>query len=62
MFSRVVRLGEHDLSITNETAHEDYNISKRIVHEGYNSNFQNDIAILELNRDVVFKSESYDAF
>lgn len=52
---RVVRLGEHDISITTDAAHEDYTIVKRIIHEGYNDNFRNDIAILELDRDVVFK-------
>ena len=50
-----MRLGEHDLSTNAETVHEDFEIAKKIVHQGYNDDFENDIAILQLSRDVVFK-------
>ena len=54
-----VRLGDHDLFIDTEAAHEDFAIARKIVHEGYNNNFENDIAILELDRDVVFKPSKF---
>ncbi|KAA0197334.1 hypothetical protein HAZT_HAZT001613 [Hyalella azteca] len=52
---RVVRLGEHDLSRTTDAVHEDFGIESRTMHENYDTNFSNDIALLRLDRDVVFK-------
>jgi secreted trypsin-like serine protease len=52
---RLVRLGEHDLSRTDDVTHEDFGIERRISHEDYDVNFANDIALLRLDREVVFK-------
>ncbi|RWS06566.1 Serine proteinase stubble-like protein [Dinothrombium tinctorium] len=52
-----VRLGEWDTQQTNEfLPHEDYNVAKIIIHPGYkNSSLWNDIAILKLDKKVVFQ-------
>jgi len=53
----VVRLGEHNLELDDEAPHQDLGIARKIIHEGYDETFQNDIAVLELDRDVVFTDE-----
>ncbi|KFM61859.1 Serine proteinase stubble, partial [Stegodyphus mimosarum] len=53
----IVRLGEWDTQNTDEfLPHEDYDVSEIMIHPQYRSNnLFNDIAILKLNRDVVFR-------
>ena len=55
--SVVVRLGEWDTQVTDEfMPHEDYNVAEIILHPQYrSSNLFNDVALLRLDRDVVFK-------
>lgn len=54
-----VRLGEHDIRSENDGArHLDVLIASKTAHEGFNSvSFQNDIAILKLEKRVEFNSE-----
>ena len=51
-----VRLGEHDIRSENDGArHLDVLIASKTAHEGFNSvSFQNDIAILKLEKRVEF--------
>ncbi|CAH1396320.1 unnamed protein product [Nezara viridula] len=49
-----VRLGEHNLNSDSDGANPvDYDIEKSVVHEDYRSQ-KNDIALLRLDKDVVF--------
>lgn len=51
----MVRLGETNLALTNDTQHRDFKIVKRIPHPDYNPPSKyNDIALLELEQDVIF--------
>ncbi|CAG0891588.1 unnamed protein product [Darwinula stevensoni] len=51
----VVRLGDHDISKTDEAQHHDYPVSRVIQHPQYNKkSFDNDIAVLELASPVPF--------
>ncbi|XP_043217203.1 venom protease-like [Amphibalanus amphitrite] len=48
-----VRLGEHDLSRTNDGRHVDVSVARITIHPGYVGK-QNDIALLQLSRPVTF--------
>ncbi|KAF7489923.1 Serine proteinase stubble [Sarcoptes scabiei] len=52
-----IRLGDYNLRAqTEQYPYEEYAVKRRIVHEGYNpATYQNDIALLELNQDVIFR-------
>lgn len=55
MLSSFVRLGEHDLSTTNETKHVDIKIKDFKRHENYDPKYKlRDIAILTLEKDIEF--------
>lgn len=50
-----MRLGEHDVTITDDGPHEDVNVIKIEKYPGYNKPFLvHDIAILTLAHDVKF--------
>ena len=55
----VVRLGEWDTQHTTEFyPHEDYNVHKVVIHDGYNDqrrNLHNDMALLFLAENVQLK-------
>lgn len=55
--SMVVRLGEWDTQTTNEfMKHEDFDVEEIMIHPQFNErNLFNDIAVVRLARDVVFK-------
>ena len=52
-------MGDHDLdSKEDDTTAENYKVKKIIRHEAYNRrSFENDIALLELDRDVTYTPE-----
>lgn len=52
-----MRLGEHDIKQTTEKyAHEEMAVRRKVVNPGYNpSNYQHDIALLQLQRPVRFR-------
>ena len=46
------------MDVTDESPSEDYKIAKVTMHKDYNrKSFDNDIALLTLERDVVFTGE-----
>jgi len=53
----VVRLGEWDTQSTSEfLPHEDFNVKSIVAHPSYrNSSLWNDIALLKLDRKVIYK-------
>ncbi|UYV65448.1 hypothetical protein LAZ67_3004410 [Cordylochernes scorpioides] len=55
-FPLKVRLGEWDTQVGSEfLAHDDYNVVKLVVHPEFrNSSLWNDVALLQLDRDVIF--------
>ncbi|KAH7643901.1 trypsin-1 [Dermatophagoides farinae] len=52
-----IRLGDYNLKAqTEQYPHEEYGVRRKVVHEGYNpATYQNDIALLELNQDVIYR-------
>lgn len=53
----MVRLGDRDLTTTNDHAHFDVNVSSIIIHPGYSeTSSQQDLAILRLKSKVTFNS------
>ncbi|KAG8174354.1 hypothetical protein JTE90_028719 [Oedothorax gibbosus] len=52
-----VRMGEHDIKQTTEKyTHEEMAVRRKVVNPGYNpSNYQHDIALLQLQRPVRFR-------
>lgn len=59
MFNRYfARLGEYDTKDENDGPHEDIEISSSVSHEEFDDPLKiNDIALIHLVRDVVFKGE-----
>lgn len=54
----MVRLGEHDFSKTTDGEHEDFLVTNQFKHEFFDKSLMiNDIAILDLSRDVVFSGK-----
>lgn len=54
----MVRLGEHDFSKTTDGEHEDLLVTRSVVHEHYDKSLMiNDIAILDISRDVTFNGK-----
>ncbi|CAG2167310.1 unnamed protein product [Oppiella nova] len=52
-----VRLGDYNLRAhTEQLAHEEYGVRRKVVNEAYNpATYQNDIALLELNQEITFR-------
>lgn len=52
-----IRLGDYNLRAqTEQYPHEEYSVKQKVVHESYNpATYQNDIALLELTQDVIFR-------
>ncbi|XP_043206432.1 serine proteinase stubble-like isoform X2 [Amphibalanus amphitrite] len=55
--SMKIRLGEYNVREYSERyPHEDYSLERKVVHPKYNpSNFENDLSMVKLSKDVVFK-------
>ena len=55
--SMKVRLGEHNVKQQNERLpHEDFDVVSKVVHPHYKAaDFQNDVALVKMDRDVVYK-------
>ncbi|XP_076045380.1 clotting factor G beta subunit-like isoform X2 [Oratosquilla oratoria] len=57
-FASVVRLGEHNLTTTSESRHEDFGISRTEFHPNYrHPQGYHDLALLKLDRPVNIRSE-----
>lgn len=53
----VVRLGEYDFTINNETSYIDYRVSDIRLHPDYDhATHANDIALIRLNRPTIYNS------
>lgn len=53
----VVRLGEYDFTINNETQYIDYRVTDIRIHPDYDhATHANDIAIVKLNRPTIYNS------
>ncbi|KAJ9595883.1 hypothetical protein L9F63_012902, partial [Diploptera punctata] len=53
----MVRLGEYDLGMNSETRSQDFKIAEIIMHEEFStSTYENDIAILKLQKKTAFNS------
>ncbi|CAG2101083.1 unnamed protein product [Medioppia subpectinata] len=52
-----VRLGDYNLRAhTEQLAHEEYGVRRKVVNEAYNpATYQNDIALLELSEQIAFR-------
>ena len=52
-----IRLGDYNLRAqTEQYQHEEYGVKRKVVNENYNpATYQNDIALLELNQDVIYR-------
>lgn len=52
-----VRLGDYNLKGQTETyPHEEFTVRRKVVNENYNpATYQNDIALLELSEEVVYR-------
>lgn len=52
-----IRLGDYNLrAATEQYPHEEYSVKRKVVNENYNpATYQNDIALLELNQDVIYR-------
>lgn len=51
----MIRLGEYDLSVDDDSDHEDVEISEIVHHPAYNGvQAYNDIALIRLKRNVTF--------
>lgn len=54
----MVRLGEHDFSKRTDGETEDFLVTRSTVHEHYDKSLMiNDIAILDISRDVKFNGK-----
>ncbi len=55
-----IRLGEYDFDETNDASHTDYKLVEAKMHEAYDPRtFDNDIAVLTLDRTVPFSKRVY---
>lgn len=53
----IVRLGDHDLTIPDETKPEDFNVTRIIRHEDYsNITYRHDIALLVLDKPIRYNT------
>lgn len=52
-----IRLGDYNLrASTEQYPHEEYSVKRKVVNEAYNpATYQNDIALLELNQEIVYR-------
>lgn len=52
-----IRLGDYNLRAqTEQYPHEEYSVKRKVVNENYNpATYQNDIALLELSQDVIYR-------
>ena len=55
-----IRVGEYDFDQQGETADVTFDLEAMRMHEGYNAKtYENDIAVLKLNRPVAFTKSVY---
>lgn len=55
---RVARLGEHDLTRTDDSPHQDILIARSVAHEYHEPSLKlNDIGILHLQHDAEFSGK-----